>query len=71
MKPDAPIEIRGEFKPIAHAHAGHPDLRAPAASWRSGPNKWALVRSLTHGTNEHSLGHHVMLTGHSELPLGL
>jgi hypothetical protein len=33
-------------------------------------NKWALVRSLTHGSNDHSLGHQIMLTGHSETPLG-
>ena len=32
MKPDAPAEIRGPFKPIKTALAGHPALRdAPAA----------------------------------------
>ncbi len=30
MKPEAPDGIRGEFKPIATAVPGHPDLRAPA-----------------------------------------
>ena len=33
-------------------------------------DKWALVRSLTHPTNDHSLGHHIMLTGHSQAPVG-
>lgn len=69
MKPDAPAEIRGEFKPIA---TRTPGIRIcehlPGLAKRS--NQWALVRSLTHGSNDHSLAHHVMLTGHSETPLG-
>jgi len=69
MKPDAPMEIRGEFKPIRTRTPGiHICEHLPELAKRS--NKWALVRSLTHGTNDHSLGHHVMLTGHSEMPLG-
>ncbi len=28
MKPDAPAEVRGKFKPIAHQRDRHPDLRA-------------------------------------------
>jgi hypothetical protein len=32
--------------------------------------RWALCRSLTHGSNEHSAGHHIMLTGRSDLPAG-
>src|SRR5262249_48820175 len=31
---------------------------------------WALVRSLTHRSNDHSAGHHIMLTGRSDLPPG-
>ncbi|HEX5104823.1 MAG TPA: DUF1501 domain-containing protein, partial [Pirellulaceae bacterium] len=31
---------------------------------------WALVRSLTHPSNDHSLGHHIMLTGRSPAPVG-
>ena len=69
MKPDAPMEIRGEFKPIRTRTPGlHICEHLPELAKRS--NKWALVRSLTHGTNDHSLGHHVMLTGHSEMPVG-
>src|SRR5262249_24429380 len=31
---------------------------------------WALCRSLTHPSNDHSLGHHIMLTGRSSKPTG-
>ena len=31
---------------------------------------WALVRSLTHASNDHSAGHHIMLTGRTDLPPG-
>ena len=69
MKPDAAIEYRGEFKPIATRTPGLQICEhLPMLAQRS--NKWALVRSLTHGSNDHSLGHHIMLTGHSEMPLG-
>ncbi|MEZ6088587.1 MAG: DUF1501 domain-containing protein [Pirellulaceae bacterium] len=69
MKPDAPAEIRGEFKPIATRTPGlqiceHlPKLAACS-------DKWSLVRSLTHPYNEHSQGHMVMLSGRSDMPTG-
>src|SRR5262245_50232665 len=56
LKPDAPSEIRGEFKPVATTVPGvqiceHlPRLAARA-------HLWSLVRSLTHRTNGHSEGH--------------
>ncbi|HEU5116615.1 MAG TPA: DUF1501 domain-containing protein, partial [Isosphaeraceae bacterium] len=31
---------------------------------------WSLVRSLSHRSDEHSAGHHIMLTGRSDLPRG-
>jgi uncharacterized protein (DUF1501 family) len=68
-KPDAPAEIRGEFGTIATKTLG---LRIteylPRLAARS--DKWALVRSLTHKSNDHSLGHHIMLTGRSDAPVG-
>ena len=68
-KPDAPDNIRGEFKSIA---TRTPGIRVcehlPMLAARS--DKWALVRSLTHPYNEHSIGHHVMLTGRSPIPPG-
>ena len=33
-------------------------------------DQWAMVRSLTHPYNEHSIGHHVMLTGRTQTPVG-
>ena len=68
-KPDAPENIRGEFKPIA---TRTPGVRIcehlPMLAERS--DRWALVRSLTHPYNDHSLGHHVMLTGRTPKPSG-
>jgi len=66
-KPDAPADIRGEFKPIATKTPGVAICEhLPKLAQRS--DKWALVRSLSHGRSEHSAGHHIMLTGSSELP---
>jgi hypothetical protein len=69
MKPDAPEDIRGEFKPIA---TRSPGIRIcehlPMLAQRS--HRWALVRSLTHRTNGHSEGHMMMLSGRSDLPPG-
>lgn len=68
-KPDAPENIRGEFKPIA---TRTPGIRIcehlPMLADRS--DRWALVRSLTHPYNDHSTGHHVMLTGRTPKPSG-
>src|SRR5262249_43907226 len=69
LKPDATVEYRGEFKPIA---TRTPGIRIcehlPRLAQRS--HLFALVRSLTHSSNDHSAGHHIMLTGRSDLPPG-
>ncbi|MCA9036181.1 MAG: DUF1501 domain-containing protein [Planctomycetaceae bacterium] len=63
MKPDAPVEIRGEFKPIQTSVAGTqisevmPRLAARA-------HKYALIRSLSHKDNNHLMSTHHVLTGH-------
>ncbi len=63
LKPDAPPEIRGEFKPIATSVPGllvgeHlPGLAARA-------HKYAVVRSLSHRENNHLVATHHLLTGH-------
>src|SRR6266545_5840595 len=62
MKPEAPAEIRGEFKPIATTVPGvrvceHLPLLAARMQ------RWALVRSLSHGENGHLPGQHRLLTG--------
>lgn len=65
MKPDAPAEIRGEFKPVTTSVPGvfaceHlPRLAARA-------DKYALVRSLSHRENNHLVATHHVLTGHPQ-----
>ncbi len=69
MKPNAPAEIRGEFKPIATQTPGLQICEhLPQLAKRS--RFWALVRSLTHPSNDHSAGHMMMLSGRTELPPG-
>ncbi|MCA9064385.1 MAG: DUF1501 domain-containing protein [Planctomycetaceae bacterium] len=68
-KPNAPDEVRGEFKPIATRTGGLQICEhLPGLAVRS--HLWSVCRSLTHSTNEHSAGHHMMLTGRSDLPPG-
>jgi hypothetical protein len=68
LKPDAPDTIRGEFNPIPTNTPGI-DIceHLPMLAERS--HLWSLVRSLTHPTNGHTLGHYYMLTGHSTAPV--
>lgn len=68
MKPDAPDTIRGEFNPIPTSTPGI-DIceHLPKLAQRS--HLYSLVRSLTHPTNGHTLGHYYMLTGHSIAPI--
>jgi uncharacterized protein (DUF1501 family) len=69
LKPDAPAEIRGDFQPIA---TRSPGVRIcehlPLLAQRS--HLWSLVRSLTHPSNDHSAGHAIMLSGHSQVAPG-
>jgi len=69
LKPHAPAGIRSEFRPIATATPGL-DIceHLPLLAQRS--SLWALCRSLTHPSNDHSVGHNIMLTGRTELPPG-
>ena len=64
MKPQAPSEVRGEFQPIATATPGLQICEhLPMLAQRS--QQWSLVRSLTHPSNSHTVGHYFMLTGRS------
>ena len=63
MKPDAPAEFRGEFKPIATNVPGiyiceHMPLLARRV------DKLAIVRSMTHNNADHTTATHFVLTGH-------
>jgi hypothetical protein len=69
LKPETPEDVRGEFRPIETATPGISICEhLPMLARRSAD--WSLVRSLTHSSNDHSAGHHIMLTGRSELPVG-
>ncbi len=65
LKPEASENIRGEFKPI---ETSTPGIRIcehlPLLARRS--HLWALCRSLTHPSNDHSRGHAIMLSGRSD-----
>ncbi len=62
MKPDAPAEIRGEFKPVATCVPGIQVCEhLPQLAARM--KHWALVRSVSHGENGHLPGTHRFLTG--------
>jgi hypothetical protein len=64
LKPDAPAEVRGEFNPIATKTPGL-DICEHLPGLAQQSDRWAVVRSLTHPSNEHTLGHYFMLTGRS------
>lgn len=69
LKPDAPDNIRGEFQSIPTRTPGLQICEhLPQIAQRS--HQWSLCRSLTHPSNDHSLGHHIMLTGRTETPPG-
>jgi uncharacterized protein (DUF1501 family) len=62
LKPQAPVEIRGEFTPISTATPGiqiceHMPLLA------SQSERLAIVRTMSHGEHNHLLATHVALTG--------
>ncbi|RLS75410.1 MAG: DUF1501 domain-containing protein [Planctomycetota bacterium] len=63
MKPDAPLEIRGEFNPIQTPIPGTVICEhLPKLASRA--HKYALVRSLSHKDNNHLMSTHHVLTGH-------
>jgi len=66
MKPDAPVEIRGDFQPI--------DTRTPGLAicehlprLAAHSDKYALVHSLAHGDNRHLASTHHFLTGQRQI----
>lgn len=64
LKPEAPDGIRGEFRPIATSVPGvQITEHLPRLAQRM--HRLALIRSLTHGDNNHGSSAHRMLTGHA------
>jgi hypothetical protein len=63
-KPDAPVEIRGEFNTIATALAGvrFSEYLPKTATLM---DRVALIRSVTHDSSGHAPGGYTMFTGHT------
>jgi hypothetical protein len=63
MKPNAPVEIRGEFNPISTSVPGIQICEhLPHLAQRT--DKYAVVRTLSHKDNNHLMSTHHLLTGH-------
>jgi hypothetical protein len=70
LKPEAPAEIRGPFRPIRTNVPGlHITERLPTLAKMA--DKFTLVRSLHHNRAEHSGGTHRFLTGYSSVEANL
>ena len=64
LKPNAPVEIRGEFGPIK---SSVPGITVGELLPQTAPlmHHFAQVRSVHHGVNDHNAGSYYMLTGRS------
>ena len=67
LKPDAPLEIRGDYKPINTTASGMQISEHMPKTAKVG-DKICLVRSVTSPTGAHEIGTHYMLTGFLPLP---
>jgi uncharacterized protein (DUF1501 family) len=61
-KPDAPAEIRGDFRQINSAVSGM-QLTELLPHVAKVTDKLSLIRSMTHNDPDHTAGYHVMMTG--------
>jgi Protein of unknown function (DUF1501) len=69
MKPEAPADIRGEFKPISTRVAGIQICEhLPLLAQRT--ERLAIVRSMRTNSDGHELACHMLLTGRLEMPPG-
>src|SRR5437868_4695129 len=62
LKPDAPAEFRGEFRPI-HTNVPGIDICEKLPRLARLADKFAIVRSLSHPSNNHEPSVQHMLTG--------
>ena len=63
MKPQAPVECRGIYRPIATNIAGlEVNELMPMQATRM--DRLSVIRSMTHPSNDHVTGTHAMQTGH-------
>jgi Protein of unknown function (DUF1501) len=69
LKPEAPAEVRGEFRPMATRTVGLTICEhLPRLAARAG--QFAVVRSMTHGLPSHEHATHMVLTGIDRMPPG-
>jgi hypothetical protein len=62
LKPDAPAEMRGEFKPIRTSVTGM-EISEHLPRTARQAHRFTIVRSVTHPDNTHTVAMHYMLTG--------
>lgn len=68
LKPDAPVEYRGEFRPVATAAPGVEICEhMPQLARRA--EKYAVIRGITHNLAEHGLGMGYVMTGNRPTPV--
>jgi hypothetical protein len=63
LKPDAPVDLRGECQPISSSVPGTL-LGDPIPMIAARAHKFALVRSVTHPDSTHTIAMHYMMTGY-------
>lgn len=69
LKPEAPVEIRGDFQPIDTVTPGIQVSDVMPGIARV-TDKLAILRSMTHGDSDHGRGIHKMMTGINARPAG-
>ncbi|MDA0591230.1 MAG: DUF1501 domain-containing protein [Planctomycetota bacterium] len=69
LKPEAPSEVRGTFQPIATNTPGM-DVCEHLPKLAARSDKYAVIRSMTHGLPSHEHATHMLLTGIDKMPIG-
>lgn len=68
LKPDAPAEYRGQFRPISTTVPGIQICEhLPKLARRA--NKYAVLRGITHNLSDHGLGTRYVMTGNRPTPV--
>src|SRR5579872_7164200 len=62
LKPEAPVEIRGEFQPVATRVAGT-SITEHLPRLAGLANRFSIIRSAGHRDNDHAIGAYLALTG--------
>lgn len=69
LKPEAAAEVRGTFQPIATRTPGM-DVCEHLPKLAARSDKYAVIRSMTHGLPSHEHATHMILTGIDKMPIG-